>query len=117
METVIRPDLMEYRQPKGFDAGISQVILFDILDETKKTGSRTRIVKFSPGARTSIPFIHDYEEEVLLLEGDQQLLSKETLEPLERFEEGTYFHRPAGTYHGPFSSENGCYLLEVHYYR
>jgi hypothetical protein len=28
----------------------------------------------------------------------------------------TYACRPPGAYHGPFKSEQGCMLLEIHYY-
>jgi hypothetical protein len=28
----------------------------------------------------------------------------------------TYACRPPGAYHGPFKSETGCLLLEIHYF-
>ena len=40
------------------------------LDENVKTGNRTRLLRFEPGARTVEPFVHDYWEEVYLLSGD-----------------------------------------------
>ncbi len=33
-----------------------------------------------------------------------------------RFGPSTYACRPPGTPHGPFKSETGCLLLEMHYY-
>ena len=34
----------------------------------------------------------------------------------EPFDAGTYACRPPGAHHGPFKSENGCVLFEIHYY-
>ena len=34
----------------------------------------------------------------------------------ESFSPNTYACRPPGAYHGPFKSEGGCLLLEMHYY-
>ncbi|NRB42195.1 MAG: cupin [Pseudomonadales bacterium] len=107
---------MKWESPSSFDAGIKQVILEDTLDEVKKRGVRTRFVQFSAGAKTEVKFIHDYHEEVYLVKGDQLLLCENSLEPIKKYNEGEYFTRKAGTYHGPFSSESGCLLLEIHYY-
>ena len=35
----------------------------------------------------------------------------------EQFTGSTYACRPPGVYHGPFKSENGCILFELHYYK
>ena len=110
----IRPE--DWEHPPGFDPGIDQIVLSDTLDQNGKKGTRTRLVRFRAGANTQEPFIHDYDEEVYLLEGDQILLHKDDRRPLARHEQGTYFERPRGTWHGPFTSEGGCLLLELHYY-
>ena len=34
----------------------------------------------------------------------------------ESFQAPTYACRPPGVYHGPFKSEKGCMLFEIHYY-
>ena len=34
----------------------------------------------------------------------------------ESFSPFTYACRPPGAYHGPFRSDKGCLLLEIHYY-
>lgn len=107
---------LNWEHPPHFDAGIDQVVLVDTLDERAKRGVRTRIVRFGEGAQTRVPFLHDYHEEVYLVSGDQSRLDSVTLERRERYEEGSYFVRPAGTQHGPFGSEAGCVLLEIHYY-
>jgi hypothetical protein len=58
-----------WQTPEGYPAGIEQKILAGSLDETGKTGSRTRLLRFQPGIYTSAPFVHDYWEEVFLVEG------------------------------------------------
>ena len=35
----------------------------------------------------------------------------------ESFDKATYACRPPGVYHGPFKSEKGCTLFELHYYK
>ncbi len=116
MEKIIDVPSQDWLAPEGFDPGIEQVIVNNTLDEVNKAGIRTRFVRFSPGARTTKKFIHDYHEEVFLVEGDQILLDDSNLQQLEQYHQGKFFTRPAGTFHGPFSSEKGCVLLEVHYY-
>lgn len=98
--------------PAGYPEGIQQKILSGSLDEDAKTGSRTRFLRFDPGAFTTKPFVHEYWEEVLLISGD---LSVQTSE-WERFSPLTYACRPPGAFHGPFRSETGCLLLEIHYF-
>ncbi|MBB3559982.1 hypothetical protein FHX06_001293 [Rhizobium sp. BK512] len=100
--------------PSGYPPGIEQKILAGRLDETGGKGSRTRLLRFSPGARTDRPFVHDYWEEVYLLEGD--LIVGDGTELATTFSIHTYACRPPGVFHGPFRSETGCLLLEVHYY-
>jgi len=56
--------------PPGYPAGIEQKILAGALDETGRNGSRTRLLRFQPGIFTTAPFVHDYWEEVYLVEGD-----------------------------------------------
>jgi hypothetical protein len=40
----------------------------------------------------------------------------ETDRPEERFPQHTYTCRPPGIVHGPFKSDTGCVLLEIHYF-
>src|SRR5205085_8170382 len=53
--------------PPGYTAGIEQKILASDLDETRKMGSRTRLLRFDPGVYTTAPFVHDHWEEVYLV--------------------------------------------------
>lgn len=102
--------------PPGYPAGIEQQILAGTLDETNKKGFRTRHLRFKPGVYTTKPFVHDYWEEVYLVSGDLIVGSDEQGNGGETFGPHTYACRPPGAFHGPFKSETGCLLLELHYY-
>jgi len=104
--------------PAGYpkDALAWEKVLSGSLDEVGKKGSRTRLLRFGPGFRTTAPFVHDYWEEVFLISGDMTVGADEGGKQGQRFEGYTYAVRPAGVYHGPFASEGGALLLEFHYY-
>jgi hypothetical protein len=102
--------------PAGYPQGIKQKILSGALDEDARTGSRTRLLKFDPGVFTTAPFVHTYWEEVFLVTGDLTVGNNEKGEGGESFKPFTYACRPPGAFHGPFKSETGCILLEVHYF-
>jgi len=110
-------DLEEgWRNLPGYPGGIMEKILTSDIDERRKIGSRSRLMKFEPGIYTTAPFIHNHWEEVYLLEGDLIVGNDENGEGGEQFFAPTYACRPAGVYHGPFKSENGCVMFELHYY-
>lgn len=95
--------------PQGYPEGLEQKILAGRLDEQAKKGSRTRLLRFQPGAFTTEPFEHDYWEEVFQISGSLTVGG-------ETFRPWTYAVRPPHTPHGPFSSDEGCLLVEIHYY-
>lgn len=102
--------------PPGYPAGIEQKILAGNLDEAGHSGNRTRLLRFAPGVFTTAPFVHDYWEEVYLIEGDLTVGNDAQGNGGEGFLPGTYACRPPGAVHGPFKSNAGCLLLEIHYY-
>jgi hypothetical protein len=102
--------------PPGYPAGIQQKILSGSLDEANRSGSRTRLLRFGPGVYTTAPFVHQYWEEVYLLSGDLIVGNDAEGRGGEAFIGATYACRPPGAFHGPFKSERGCLLLEIHYY-
>src|ERR1700712_1452023 len=73
----------------------------------------SRLLRFQPGVFTTAPFVHDYWEEVYLLQGDLTVGNDEEGRGGESFAPGTYACRPPGAVHGPFKSEAGCLLLEI----
>jgi hypothetical protein len=103
--------------PPGYPPGIQQKVLASDLDETNKTGSRTRLLRIEPGAFSTEPFVHDHWEEVYLMQGDLIVGNDAKGEGGELFEAPTYACRPPGVYHGPFKSVGGCLLFELHYYQ
>jgi hypothetical protein len=102
--------------PVGYPSGIQQKILSGLLDEQGKRGSRSRLLRFKPGVFTTKPFVHDYWEEVFLVSGDLIVGNDEQGNGGEAFKPFTYACRPPGAFHGPFKSEGGCILFELHYF-
>lgn len=96
--------------------GIEQQILSGFLDEKNRRGFRTRHLRFAPGVYTTEPFVHEYWEEVYLVSGDLIVGNDRNGKGGKSFSPHTYACRPPGTPHGPFKSEHGCLLLELHYY-
>ncbi len=105
-----------WETPPGYPEGIDQKIISGSLDELNKRGTRTRFLRFAPGVFTQAPFVHDYWEEVYQLSGDLTVGNDANGHGGTSFPPNTYACRPPGAYHGPFKSENGCLLLEIHYY-
>ncbi|QCI65252.1 cupin domain-containing protein [Phreatobacter stygius] len=102
--------------PEGYPSGIKQKVLSGALDEPNRLGSRTRLLKFDAGTFTTKPFVHDYWEEVFLVSGDLTVGNDEAGKGGTPFQPFTYACRPPGAFHGPFKSEAGCLLLEIHYF-
>jgi len=105
-----------WETPPGYPTGIEQKILSGSLDEAARQGSRTRLLRFQPGVFTTEPFVHEHWEEVYLLSGDLIVGNDADGHGGEQFAANTYACRPPGAPHGPFKSEGGCLLLEIHYY-
>jgi len=107
-----------WETPPGYPPGarVQQKILAGFLDVENKRGSQTRLLRFEGGVFTTKPFVHDYWEEVFLVSGDLTVGNDEKGEGGTNYKPFTYACRPPGAYHGPFKSENGCVLLEIHYY-
>ena len=101
---------------RGYPSGIEQKILSGSLDETQRRGSRTRLLRFAAGVFTTAPFVHEYWEEVYLVSGDLTVGNDAQGNGGTAFQPNTYAVRPPGAVHGPFKSETGCLLLEIHYF-
>ena len=83
-----------------------------ILNLDDATGVGTRLLKYPPGVETSDVIVHDFWEEVFILEGELHDKSINTT-----FTAGMYACRPPGMPHGPYISPIGCTTFEVRYYR
>ena len=105
-----------WETPPGYPNGMKQKVLTSDLDEEGKIGSRSRFLRIEPGCYSTQPFVHDHWEEVYLVEGDLIVGNDENGEGGEQFHAPTYACRPPGAYHGPFKSERGCTMFELHYY-
>ena len=83
-----------------------------ILARDDQTGVATRILRFDPGTNTSAagPQVHDFWEEVYILEGSLHDLTLD-----QTFPAGTYACRPPGMQHGPWVAPQGCLTFEVRY--
>ena len=105
-----------WETPAGYPAGIQQKILSGSLDEKGRRGTRSRLLRFAPGVYTTVPFVHEYWEEVYLVSGDLIVGNDAAGKGGEAFAPNTYACRLPGAYHGPFKSETGCVLFELHYF-
>ena len=106
----------DWEVPPGYPPGIEQKILSGALDEESGRGTRTRLLRFQPGVYTTSPFVHEYWEEVYLVNGDLTVGNDAQGQGGTPFSANTYACRPPGAAHGPFKSNNGCLLYEIHYY-
>jgi hypothetical protein len=97
----------EWRAVEGDKLGIKE----KILSENRDTGNYTRLLKFPPGIETQKTLVHDFWEEVLILEGSlYDIAKKETYLP------GYYACRPPGMRHGPYRIPYGCVTFEIRYF-
>ena len=98
--------------PVGAGSGAAaEGMVEKILNLDHSTGVGTRLLKFPPGVETSAVIVHDFWEEVYVLEGE---LHDKRLNAA--FTTGMYACRPPGMQHGPYSSPIGCMTLDVLYY-
>ena len=95
---------------------IEEIVLADNLDAASGTGSRTRLARWSAGALIDRPVVHDFHEEVFIVEGDFVVGCDAEGQGGETFGAYTFACRPPGALHGPFTSRTGCVLFEICYY-
>ena len=100
----------------GGAPGVEQRMLSGALDEDARCGVRTRLIRFRAGTVAPNVFVHDYWEEVYLIEGT--LIARCDAEGRggTAFSAPGYACRPPGTEHGPFAAPEGCLFFEIQYY-
>jgi hypothetical protein len=93
-------------------AGEVSSLTEQILSADQLAGVATRKLHFAPGTDTTPNGIqiHDFWEEVYILEGSITDLELDTT-----FVAGMYACRPPGMPHGPWRSDEGCLTFEVRY--
>jgi hypothetical protein len=91
----------------GGPAGLDE----KILSRDPEAGDYTRLLRFPIGFRGSEVLVHDFWEEVLILEGGfHDLTLGRTFLP------GCYACRPPGMRHGPYECPDGCLAFEIRYH-
>lgn len=105
-----------FATPPGYPSGFTEKVLAGGLDEKNRKGTRTRLLRIAPGEFSTAPFVHEYWEEVYMLSGDLIVGNDAQGRGGKKFTGATYACRPPGAHHGPFKSEGGCLLLEIHYF-
>ena len=83
-----------------------------ILSHDPDSGDYTRLLKFPPGIQTKETLIHDFWEEVYILEGSLYDMAKQ-----ETYLPGFYACRPPGMTHGPYRIPYGCVTFEIRYFK
>ena len=74
-------------------------------------GNKTRLLKY-PSMQAGKICCHEFWEETFILQGSLYDAENDV-----SYLPGYYACRPPGMKHGPFSSPNGCLMIEFHYYK
>ena len=106
------PEEVAWEPVTGGSGAAAEGMVEKILSFDEATGVCTRLLKFALGVETSEVLVHDFWEEVIILEGD---LHDKTLN--KTFTSGMYACRPPGMRHGPYAAPRGCMTFEVRYYK
>ncbi len=97
--------------PPGGSGAAAEGVTEKILNFDPEKGIGSRLLHFEPGSDTDEVILHDFWEEVYILEGG---LHDKNLN--QTFTAGMYACRPPGMPHGPYTSPDGCTTFEVRYY-
>ena len=82
-----------------------------ILAHDPHRGDVTRLLRFAAGVETAETIVHDFWEEVWIVEGTLIDLGKR-----QTFTAGMYACRPPGMVHGPYRvPAGGCITFEIRY--
>jgi hypothetical protein len=104
-----------WERPAGYPPLVESKTLADTLDETARTGHRTLLMRYHPGAADDRVLTHEQIEEVWMLEGEMLWLGGDG-SVVQRIPRHGYVCRPPGVPHGPFRSDRGCLMLAMFYY-
>jgi mannose-6-phosphate isomerase-like protein (cupin superfamily) len=104
-----------WSKPEGYPDGVEVKVLAGALDPESRTGRRTTMSRWKPGTHVPWALVHDYVEEVLVLEGELLWLDEDGA-VVDRILPPSYVCRPAGVPHGPFRTGAGYLSVEFCYY-
>jgi hypothetical protein len=91
--------------------GIREGLFIKILSQDPETGAYTRLLRWEPGDEISERLVHDFWEEIYILEGRILDLSNN-----QEYTAGMYACRPPGMLHGPARALEPTLMFEVTYY-
>lgn len=100
----VYPDIIKWEK-------VTDKVWEKILWRDERTGSYARLARADPGFKGANAIVHDFDELVYVLQGQQV-----NLKTGQVWRQGTYSFFPAGTEHGPFSTDEGIACLEFRYY-
>jgi quercetin dioxygenase-like cupin family protein len=75
-----------------------------VVFQDKQTGAMTVMTRMDPDSMIPAHYHTKADETVYVLSG-------QFIEDGEAYEQGAFFVGPAGTHHGPHTTEGGCVLL------
>ena len=106
-----RPALHYHQPDLNARANLGPGVSAIVLSRDTESGGFTRLLTMEAGATTEHAGIqrHEGPEHALLLRGDLHDLTLD-----QTFHGLSYACRPTGMAHGPWRSETGCTILEVH---
>jgi len=104
-----------WERPAGYPPGVEAKVLSGRLDEAKRTGRCTLLQRYAPGTEDRRVLVHDFVEEVLILDGELLWLD-EAGGVARRLPRNSYVCRPPHVPHGPFRSDAGSLMLAIFYY-
>jgi hypothetical protein len=87
------------------------------IDHDAKRGRVSRLARWEPGARIDAVRVHDFHEEVFIVEGSLKVAAQAPPQEVETFRAPSFACRPPGAKHGPFQAgPDGCLALETFFY-
>jgi hypothetical protein len=97
--------------------GIEAKTLAGSLDEPAGKGHLNRLARWAPNAEIDAVRVHEFYEEVLVVEGTLLVASQEPPHRFEAFRAPAFACRPPHAKHGPFKAgPEGCLLLETSFF-
>jgi quercetin dioxygenase-like cupin family protein len=80
-----------------------------VVARNDETGAMTYVARLPAGFRTSGREAHSYDQQNIILDGE--ITTDLDTEPISMIK-GSYRCIPAGVFHGPAYTENGCVTME-----